>query len=475
MQASSQPGPSAAVKPGEGLLKQLKAIVGPSGFREGDDIDLKNFKDLMGARKARPPLLLRPSSTEEISAILRCCHAAGQAIAPQGGMTGLVSAAAPLENEIALSFERMKQIIEVDKFTGTMTVEAGVELQTVQERADAEGLLFPLDLGARGSCTIGGNLSTNAGGNRVIRYGMIRDLVLGVEAVLADGTVIDGIHKLRKNNTGYDLKQLFIGSEGSLGIITKAVLKLAPQPRSQVVAMCAVQDFDSVANLLLHAHAGIGANLSAFEVIWNNTYKLIDEHVPHATVPMPAEHAYYVLIESMGADTDKDTELFMDCLNGALEKGLVEDVVLADSAAKTAGLWQVRDGAAEIAPGVGYMHNYDVSLNVGDMGYFGEEVERRIRARWPEVICGLFGHIGDGNVHIIVRTGEKTREHHDELDQIIYGLIRELNGAVSAEHGIGLMKKAYLPYSRSEDEIALMRTLKEAMDPKGILNPGRVF
>lgn len=457
------------------LLEQLKNIVCPSGYREGPDIDTRNYQDVMGDRAIAPAILLRPENTEQVSHILKVCHKHQQPVAIQGGMTGLVSAAAPLAGEVALSFERMKRILEIDPFSSTITVEAGVELQTIQEKASEHNLLFPLDLGARGSCTIGGNLSTNAGGNRVIRYGMTRDLVLGVEAVLADGTVINGLHKLRKNNTGYDLKQLFIGSEGTLGIITRAVLKLSPQPNSQAVAMCTCSDFDKVSNLLVHAQSTLGANLSAFEVIWQNTYRLIDEFVPHASVPLPTDAAFYVLVESMGSHGEQDFEQFLQMLNSASEKGLIGEVVVADSESKIKSLWTVRDAAAEIYPGVGYMHTYDVSLNVSDMGYFGEEVERRLRARWPDAILGLFGHIGDGNVHIIIRVGPETRNLHKDIDDIIYGLIRELNGAVSAEHGIGIMKKDYLPYSKSEEEIALMKSLKNALDPTGILNPGRVF
>lgn len=457
------------------LLDHLKSIVGPAGFRQGADIDEKNFKDWMGDRAIAPELLLRPSTTEQVSQILKACFDAKQAIAPQGGMTGLVSAAAPLAGEISLSFERMKAIEEVDPYSSTMTVEAGVELQTIQEKASAEGLLFPLDLGARGSCTIGGNLSTNAGGNRVIRYGMARDLVVGLEAVLADGTVIDGLHKLRKNNTGYDLKQLFIGSEGTLGVITRAVLKLAAKPSSQIVAMCAVDKFENVADLLVHAQSRLGANLSAFEVIWKNTYNLVDEHVPHASVPMPGNHDFYVLIESMGSDSDNDKELFLQALSEASERELVKEVVIADSDAKIKSLWTVRDASAEVSIGVGYMHTYDVSLNVADMGYFGEEVERRLRAKWPQAVLGLFGHIGDGNVHIVINVGPETRQAHHDIDETIYRLIQELNGAVSAEHGIGLMKKEFLPYSKSAAEIALMKHLKTSLDPRNILNPGRVF
>ncbi len=457
------------------LLQSLQEIVGKAGFKAGKDIENRNFEDMMGARAIPPAALLRPESTEQVSRILKLCHAAGQPVAPQGGMTGLVSAAAPLEGEIAISFERMRQILDVDKFTSTMTVEAGVELQTIQEQAEDNGMLFPLDLGARGSCTIGGNLSTNAGGNRVIRYGMTRDLVIGLEAVLADGTIIDGLHKMRKNNTGYDLKQLFIGSEGTLGLITRAVLKLSPKPASQTVAMCGVSDFSQVAQLLVHAQNKLGGNLSAFEVIWQNTYDLIDEHVPHVSVPIKSPYAFYVLIESMGSHPANDSELFTSALHEALEAGLVGDVVLADDSEKIRKLWAVRDGAAELFPSLGYMHTFDVSLAVSDMGYFGEEVEKRLRQQWPDAIIGLFGHIGDGNVHILVRAGKDTRALAHAIDDVVYGLIQELHGSVSAEHGIGIMKKDYLAFSRSTEELALMRVLKQSMDPRSILNPGRVF
>jgi FAD/FMN-containing dehydrogenase len=457
------------------LIQQLKKIVGSSGYREGDDIEPRNYRDNMGDRSIAPALLLRPSSTEEISNILKLCHEMKQPVAPQGGMTGLVSAAAPLDGEISLSFERMKNIVEVDRFTSTMTVEAGVELQTIQEAAEENDLLFPLDLGARGSCTIGGNLSTNAGGNRVIRYGMTRDLVVGVEAVLADGTVIDGVHKLRKNNTGYDLKQLFIGSEGTLGLITKAVLKLSPKPSSQTVAFCAVRDFDKVANLLVHMQTRLASNLSAFEVIWQNTYELIDQHVASVSIPMPDQYQFYVLVESIGTHAETDNEQFLQVLSEATEQGLIEDAVLGDSQSRIDKLWGIRDAAAEVFSAIRNMHAYDVSLNVSDMGFFGEQVEKDLRKKWPDAIIGLFGHIGDGNIHILVHVGKNTRELHHEIDETIYSLIQTLNGSISAEHGIGIMKKEFLAYSKSDSEIALMKALKKTMDPEGILNPGRIF
>lgn len=457
------------------LIEQLKAIVGPKGYREGDDIDSKNYRDLKSARKIRPPLYLRPETTEEVAKILALCHANRQPIAPQGGMTGLVSAAAPMEGEIALGFERMNKIVEVDPYTSTLTVEAGVPLQVVQEKADAAGFLFPLDLGARGSCTIGGNLSTNAGGNRVIRYGMARDLVLGVEAVLADGTIINGLHKLRKNNSGYDLKQLFIGSEGTLGLITKAVLKLSPKPTSQIVAFCGTNNFEQVANLLNHMQSALGSNLSAFEVLWQNVYSTIEEKMPDLNLPLPNKYSFYVLVECMGTSPDGDREMFENALGEALENGTIGDAVMSHSDKDVENIWRVRDATAEVVTKVGFMHSYDVGINVGDMGYFGEEVVKQLRGRWPDCVVSLFGHIGDGNLHINFYAGPETKEMLQEVDEVIYAIVRDLNGTISAEHGIGIMKRPFLGYCKSEPEIELMKTLKKALDPLGILNPGRVI
>jgi len=257
-------------------------------------------------------------------------------------------------------------------------------------------------------------------------------------------------------------------------VITKAVLKLAPNPNSQAVALCGLKSFDEVANFLVHAQSSLGSNLSAFEVLWNNTYHLIDEYVPSVTVPLAKSHGFYVLVESMGSNAERDLELFLDSLNQASDQKLIDEVVVADSDTKIRNIWAVRDGAAEVI-GAGYMHAYDVSLNIDAMGYFGEEVEKRIRAKWSDTVIGLFGHIGDGNVHIIVNVGPETRNVHLDIDEIVYTLIQELNGSISAEHGIGTMKKQFLDCSKSEPEISLMKSLKQTMDPHGILSPGRIF
>lgn len=457
------------------LLTTLCNLVDPAGALTGDQIQPQHYVDPMGAPVARPELVLRPRDTAQVSAILAACHAAGQPVTPQGGLTGLVSAGAPRAGEVVLSLARMNRIVAVDDISGTLTAEAGVPLYRIHEVAAEHQWLYPLDLGARGSCTIGGNLATNAGGNRVIRHGMTRDLVLGLEVVLADGTLVNSLNRLRKNNTGYDLKQLFIGSEGTLGVITQAVLRLVPQPKSHAVALCAVPDFAAVTQLLVQGQQRLGGTLTAFEVLWSNAYDLVAKHGPAVTVPLPPGDGFYVLLECMGADAERDGQNFLEFLEAAREQGWVQDAVLADTGPRMTALWRVRDAAAEVSAGVGVMHTYDVSLAVTDMDHFGREVERRLRDRWPALVLGIFGHLGDGNLHLVVHVGPDTAALHDDIDTLIYDLIGELGGSVSAEHGIGLMKKPYLGRSRGATEIALMRTLKQALDPKGILSPGRIF
>jgi FAD/FMN-containing dehydrogenase len=457
------------------LITSLKEVVGKAGYLDGDDVGEKYYSDPRGVGDNQPNLILRPATTEELSKIMKLCFAAGQGVVAQGGMTGLVTGARPEDSEIPISFERMNGIDELDGRTSTMTVKSGTPLQVIQEHADGQGFLFPLDLGARGSCTIGGNLSTNAGGNRVIRYGMTRDLVLGVEAVLADGTIISSLNKMIKNNTGYDLKQLFIGSEGTLGLITKVVLRLSPKPRSQSVAFCGAMDFDSVVNFMQHMKSGLGGNLSAFEVIWRSTYNLIVDKVETIKAPLSGDYGYYVLVETMGGDAARDQDRFEDILGEALEADLIEDAVISKSQGEIDDLWQVRDGMAEAMATQQPASGFDVSLLIGDMEYFCAEVDRRLKAAWPEASVHVGGHLGDGNLHLVAKAENVEPQPKDAIDTIVYDLVGELGGSVSAEHGIGIAKKAYLTKSRNPAELALMHTLKQSMDPKGLLNRGRVF
>jgi FAD/FMN-containing dehydrogenase len=457
------------------LIAALKRSVGPGGILEGADISPAYHHDIGGEREGLPRIVLRPASTTEVSAVLALCCAARHPVVPQGGMTGLVSAGTPAPGEIVLSLERMRAIEELDEAAATMTVQAGVPLQVVQEAAEARGLLFPLDIGSRGSCTIGGNLATNAGGNRVIRYGMARDLVLGLEAVLANGTVVGGLNKMRKNNAGYDLKHLFIGSEGTLAVITRAVLRLYPKPRSQCLAFCAVPGFASAIALLRLLEDSLGGRLSAFEALWRNSYRLILDTVPTVRAPLADTAPIYVLVEAMGADAQADQALFEAALGTALDRGLVNEVVLARSVREVRELWAVRDAVSEAALKLHPFLGYDVSMPIDRMESFADRVMKEARRNWPRARIGMFGHIGDGNIHIVTDVGEDGRTPRSRMDELVYGATREVNGSVSAEHGIGFQKKAWLAYSRTPEDIALMRALKATLDPHGILSPGRML
>ena len=457
------------------ILGALHGILGDKGFLTGDDVQPRYYTDPRGPGELRPDVVLRPASTAELSQIMTVCHAAAQPVVVQGGMTGLVIGALPQHGEIVISMERMNQIEAIDAKAGTITVQAGTPLQVVQEAADAVNMVYPLDLGSRGSCSIGGNLSTNAGGNRVIRYGMTRDLTLGVEAVLADGTVVNSLNGFIKNNTGYDLKQLFIGSEGTLGLITRATLRLFAKPKTQVVAFCGADSFDAVAALMIHMQSGLGADLSAFEVIWAKTYEVILSDVAGIKPPIPLGHAFYVLIEMMGSDVDADSNKFETCLTQALEQQMIADAVLSRSGAEIDAFWNVRDGMAEAMGKQQPAAGFDISLSIDDMKIIEPELLGRLRSALGDARLFIGGHLADGNLHLVakqVTNGEQPKAH---IQQIVYDWVGEIGGSISAEHGIGTMKRAFLGRSRSAAELALMRTLKQAMDPKNLLNPGRVF
>jgi len=454
------------------LLQQLKSLLGEAGVVEGavaTEMAHSNW-----SRLGTPRAVLRPRSTTEISRILAICHEASQPVVAWGGKTGLVEGA-NADGAFALSLERMSRIEEVDPAGGTMTVEAGCILQTIQETADAHGLFFPLDLGARGSATIGGNISTNAGGNRVIRYGMTREMVLGLEAVLADGTVVSSLNRLLKNNAGYDLKQLFIGTEGTLGVVTRAVLRLRPKPGSTAVALAAVDSFSALPRLLRHVERGLSGGLSAFEVMWEDFYRLVTTPPARGRAPIAYAHPYYVLIEQLGSDEASDVALFERVLGAALEDDIIADAVVAKSQAERSAIWSLRDDVAQCmrnAP----IFTFDVSLPIVEMENYVADVRGRLLKRWNETTSLMvFGHLGDCNLHLIIGVGDGKPDTRHAIEEIVYGALEGRSGSVSAEHGIGLEKRAYLPLSRSENEIALMRQLKRALDPRNILNPGKVF
>jgi FAD/FMN-containing dehydrogenase len=456
------------------FLSELRRAAGEGQCLTGDDIGPRYTADTMLALADGKPLaVLRPDSVAQVSAALALCNQAGVAVVPQGGMTGLAGGGTPQAGWVVLSLERMRGIVDIDAASATMTVWAGTTLEEVQQAAWAAGWFYPVDLGARGSCQIGGNIGTNAGGNRVIRYGMTRQQVLGLEVVLADGTVVSSLNKMLKNNAGYDLKQIFIGSEGTLGVITRAVLRLQPQPRSTCTALCALNDYASVVRLLQHLRQSLANSMSAFEMMWPDFYDLITV-LPERPPALPRGHGAYVLVEALGADQVADQAIFEAALAAAMEEGIVVDAVIAQSETQARGLWAIRDGSGEFTrvfwPHVGF----DVSIPTGELGEFVDACRAALVGRWPAVRTAFFGHVGDANLHLAVKVGEGEQPEH-ELDELVYGLVRQWQGSISAEHGIGMLKRAYLRHSRTEEEVAVMRALKRTFDPRGILNPGKVF
>ena len=452
------------------LISELRSVLSEGAVLEGEEAAQKaQGWMLVGVPRA----ILRPRSTEEVSRALSLCHRAKVAVVPWGGRTGLVEGTFA-DKAIALSLERMNRVIEVDRMGATATVEAGCLLQALCERVEEEGLFFPLDLGARGSATIGGNISTNAGGNRVLRFGMMRDMVLGLEVVLADGTIVTSLNHLIKNNTGYDLKQLFIGSEGTLGVVTHAVLRLRPLPSSQNVAIVAVSEFAALPKLLRRVEKKLAGTLSAFEVMWEDFYNLVTTPPASGRAPVQKGYPYYVLIESLGGETGADGERFRQTLEAALEDGEITDAAIAKSQDECKKIWALRDDVAQVvqfAP----VFTFDVSLPIRHMEDYIAGVRSSLREKWPKSRVMVFGHMGDGNLHVIVSVGEQNREMRHMVEMMIYQPLAACGGSISAEHGIGLQKRDYLPLSRSSEEISLMSRLKQMLDPDNILNPGKII
>jgi FAD/FMN-containing dehydrogenase len=457
------------------VVDALSRALGPGDVTPAEQIDDRYLRDwVMALSSGAPAALVRPRTTEDVSTVLRLCHERNVVVVPQGGRTGLVGGATPVDGAVVVSLERMTGIEELDPAGSTMTVRAGTPLQTVQEAAQQAGLFFPLDLGARGSCHIGGTVATNAGGNRVIRYGMTRDLVLGLEVVLADGTIVTSLNTLIKNNAGLDIRQIFIGSEGTLGIITRVVLRLYPAPRSTCTAMVAAPDYDRVVALLRHSQAALGGTLSAFEMMWPDFYTLMTTQVPGMPQPLPLGSPAYVLIEALGSEPEPDLARFERMLETAAEADLLTDAVVAQSPADARAFWTVRDGSGDF-PRIGWPgKSFDIGIPTARIGAFVEACKADLRARWSTAETAFFGHIGDSNLHlhVKVRDGEQPQE---EIEEVVYGTVRAWSGTVSAEHGIGVIKRRYLGHSRSPQEIAVMRAIKHALDPRGLLNPGKVL
>ena len=453
------------------ITEMLAEIVGRSHVLTGADrIDRS---EIWGTHQpCNAKAVVCPAGTAEVSAVLAACHERRQSVVPYGGMTNLVQGALTSPDDIALSFERMNAIEEVDATAHTMTVQAGVTMLDAQRRADDAGLYFPVDIGARDNCMLGGNVATNAGGTRVIRYGMIRDSVLGLEAVLANGTVISSMNTLLKNNSGFDLKQLFIGTEGVLGLITRIVFRLQPRPQSHNVALLACNDYEQVIGLLDQARRLLGGMLCGFEVMWDSYFHEVVAPRGRLSTPVEPIYRFYIILEATGSHSGTDDEAFETALAEMFDSGLVADGAIAKSEAEREGIWAIRH---EVEWVVRDAFIFDISLPVADVCDYTETITGNLVADIPDAQVITFGHLGDNNIHIGVLCDGARTHRAETIQRNIYEALKPYGGAISAEHGIGVEKKPWLSVSRSEAEIELMRTLKRSLDPRNILNPGKVI
>ena len=465
------------------LIAKLKEIVGEAQVLT--DGDLRAWEEEWRKRdRGKALAVVRPATTAQVAAVVKACVAAGTAIVPQGGNTGLVGGSIPdgSGTQVLLSLQRLRQVRGLDAANLTLTVEAGCVLQAVQEAAQQQGFLFPLSLAAEGSCTIGGNLGTNAGGTQVVRYGNARELCLGLEVVTALGDVWEGLTGLRKDNTGYDLRDLFIGSEGTLGIITAATMKLYPLPAATLTAWAAVPSLEAAVTLLGLAHKGLGAGLTGFEVMGRFALELTARHFPLLRVPLYEQTPYCVLLEN----SDHESEVhargqFERLLEGALDNGCVTDAVVAENIAQARQLWQIRESIPLAQAQEGLNIKHDISIPVSRIPDFCREVDALLRQAIPGVRLVNFGHLGDGNLHYNVQApagGDMAaflRDCEPLVNTIVYDAVSRYDGSISAEHGVGTLKRDKLERHKSPVALSLMRSIKQSLDPHNLLNPGRVL
>jgi len=465
------------------LRARLDAAVGGEQVLSDPAAIEPYVSDWRGRYHGRALAVVRPGTTEQVAAVVRACADLGVPIVPQGGNTGQCGGATPDDrgNAIVLSLARMNRVRAVDPANATLTVEAGMPLATVQQAAADAGLMFPLSLAAEGSCSIGGNLSTNAGGTGVLRYGNTRDLVLGLEVVLPDGRVWEGLRGLRKDNTGYDLKHLFIGAEGTLGIITAAVVKLFPKPRSRATALVALDDPRSAVTLLTWLREACGDRVTAFELMSRLCIDLVVRHIPGQRDPFSEPHPWYVLVElSDSTEGEATTALLESALGAAAAREELRDAVIAASEAQRTALWQLRENIPESQKVDGVSIKHDVSVPVSRVPEMIAQASAQLAERFPDVRILAFGHVGDGNVHYnCSKAAEQDARaffaQSHEVNTIVYDVVAALGGSISAEHGLGVLKRDEIKRYKSELELDLMRTVKRALDPNGIMNPGKVL
>ena len=469
------------------MRDSLRAIVGEKGLIEDDHGKQPFVTDWRGLLVGRAGAVVRPGSTEEVAKVVRLCHEHGVAIVPQGGNTGLMGGATPwpAHTGIVLSLGRMNRVLEVDATGYTMKVEAGCVLQTLQETAAGHDRFLPLSLGAQGSCMIGGNLSTNAGGVQVLRYGNARNLVLGLEVVLPNGDVWDGLRALKKDNTGYDLKHLFMGAEGTLGIITKAVLKLWPAPKDVCTAWLAIRDPRAALEILSEAHSASEDNVGSCELMSRAAVDMVLRHIPGTQDPLKADTPWYLLLEWSSARARQDgvegiSAKMEQFLGHQLESGRVLDAVIAQTGTQSNNMWRIREGVAEASRAEGPGFSYDVSVAISRIPEFIDLGLKAVLDILPTIRPYPLGHIGDGNLHFsfmgpVGMDQQTLTQYKGAITRAVNDLITSMHGSISAEHGIGIDKLDELSHYRSKTELDIMRTIKRALDPKNIMNPGKVL
>jgi len=464
------------------ILDDIRAITGPAGFIDQPEDMAPYLREHRGLYTGETALIVRPASVAEVAAVVKLCAQSGTAVVPQGGNTGLVGGQIPFpgDNAILLNLSRMNRIQMIDLLNDTVTLEAGVTLAALQSAARDAGRLFPLHLASGGSAQMGGLISTNAGGNAVLRYGMMRDLVLGIEAVLPDGQIWNGLRGLRKDNTGYDLKQLFIGGEGTLGVVTRAVVKLFPAPQCVETAMLGVPDVASSIALLPVLRAAAGDQLTGFELLPRIGVEFVLRHIPGARDPMAAPYPWYVLIEiSSGYEASIVRAMLEAVLANAVAKGLVKDAVIAQTQSQARALWALRENLSDVQKLEGASIKHDISVPVSAIAEFITRASAAVTAILPGIRPVPFGHMGDGNVHFnlsqpIGMDSAAYLARWDEFNKIVHDIVAHLGGSISAEHGLGRMKRSEITRYKSALEMGLMRAVKQALDPKGIMNPGKL-
>ncbi len=458
----------------ESITTELQNYLGSDKVLTGDAVQERYHHIWRMNEPLRAKAVIIPQTTRDVATALKICNDYNQPVVPHGGLTNLVGSTETSSEEVVISMEKMNAIEEVDESSRTMTVQAGAILERVQLAAKEKNLLFPLNFGAKGSAQIGGAISTNAGGLRVVKFGMTRNLVLGLETVLADGTIISSLKKIIKDNSAYDLKQLFIGSEGTLGIITKAVLKLVEAPKSRVSAFIGLNHYDKVVELLKFMDSALAGTLSGFELMWQPTYMGLTSP-PMIKPPLPYDYNYYVLMEALGGNDEPDQQRLLELLEEATKSGMIEDAVPAFSGSDLDWFWRIREEVDPIVDQCNHEQQFDISLPIGLIGAVVDGIVENLYTLKEIEKVFAFGHVADGNIHFIIGKNNDSKELIEKINEVVYSPLEEIGGSVSAEHGIGVHKKAYLHLSRNPEEIALMKTLKTSLDPKGILNPGKVL